>query len=40
MDAWLQVQDDTLRLYENLGKESENHETYEVCKNVRKLYIL
>ncbi|KAI8983777.1 hypothetical protein BDB01DRAFT_850434 [Pilobolus umbonatus] len=34
MDAWLQVQDDSLRLYEHLGVEDEKDQLYEL--NVRK----
>lgn len=30
MDAWLQTQDDSLRLYECLGREVEKQEVYEV----------
>lgn len=30
MDSWLQVQDEILRLYENMGIESEKDEAYEV----------
>lgn len=30
MDTWLQVQDESLRLYENLGIELEKQEIYEV----------
>lgn len=30
MDAWLQTQDDSLRLYECLGLEDEKQELYEV----------
>lgn len=29
-DAWLQIQDESLRLYESLGLESEKEEFYEV----------
>lgn len=32
MDAWLQTQDDSLRLYECLGLEDEKQEIYEVKK--------
>jgi hypothetical protein len=35
MDAWLQIQDDSLRLYECLGLEDEKYQMHEV-RNKKK----
>jgi hypothetical protein len=34
MDIWLQTQDDSLRLYENLGLEVEKDKMYEVRAHI------
>lgn len=39
MDTWLQIQDDSLRLYEYLGSEDEKQELYEVSYGTT-LYML
>jgi hypothetical protein len=39
MDAWLQTQDDSLRLYECLGLEVEKQVLHEVCIYMVKKYM-